>query len=613
MRIARSTLILFVANLLVFGLVWRASITHTVAPISQNLLFPTGITGLEINDNGTKIALEKKGAFWYVNSPYKWAANLWSVQRIIDELRFIDSEKGFTVNEVKANGSNLETYGLQKPRWILKAVTENNQTQEIKIGENKETRRLFILTADNQKIIPVGDALAAALEAKPETYRVDKVFEIAEFEVRAISTRRKIDNADVVTNLSYEERARPGRRGQGAEWRFTAPFETLADPERITQALSNLVNIRVLQFAEKMSDDMGLADPVIRIALEGSSRRQVLLIGKQGIKNTTQCWAKLEESDAVFLIETKDLGGWYIPKAILTSTRPVDFDPEIVTGFNLSSGGRTITLHRLESTGKDTRWEIPVVPGSTAIQRREGDNQLIKEFLGDLSQLRAINLRQGEKTLNETWLVPAASLPAEPLHKVEIEIGGEKISVSFYPGPENKPAGTYLVHQKGAAFAGVCEVSLLRNAYQNVAPQFWRNRVINELATGTKVVGLRLVERKDGKVIGEARLGPDGNWAGTGRLDAATSRRLAYTLAQVKATEFPTRDIGAGEWKYLLRITDQAAAGSTGASESLRNYWCTEPLNNTAVLLRDENDDDSFLLDPTLAEILIPLLNSTSR
>lgn len=614
MRIARSTLILFIANLVVFGLVWRTSITHTVAPLSQNLLFSTGITGLEITDNGTKITLEKKGSFWYVNSPYKWAANLWSVQRIIDELRFIDSEKGFNVKEVKSNGSSLETYGLEKARWTLKTITENNQTQEIKIGENKETHRLFILTSDSQKIIPVSDALAAAIEAKPETYRVDKVFEVAEFEIRAISTRRKIDNADVVTNLSYEERARPGRRGQGAEWRFTAPFETLADPERITQALSNLVNIRVLQFAEKMSDDMGLAEPVIRIALEGSSRRQVLLIGKPGGKtNTPQCWAKLEESDAVFLIDTKDLGGWYNPKALLTSTRPVDFDSEIVTGFSLNSGGRTITLHRLESTGKDTRWEIPVVPGSTAIKRREGDNQLIKEFLADLSQLRAINLREGEKTLNQTWLIPAANLPAEPLHKVEIEIGGEKLAISFYPGPENKPAGTYLVHQKGAAFAGVCEVSLLRNAYQNVAPQFWRNRVINELATGTKVMGLRIVERKDGKVIGEARLGPDGNWAGTGRLDAATSRRLASTLTQVKATEFPTRDIGAGEWKYLLRITDQAAAGSTGASESLRNYWCTEPLNNTAVLLRDENDDDSFLLDPTLAEILIPLLNSTGR
>lgn len=612
MRIARSTLILFIANLLVFGLVWRASVTHTVAPISQNLLFPTGITTLEITDSGTKIAMERKGAFWYVTSPYKWAANLWSVQRIIDELRFIDGEKGFNVSEVKANGSNLETYGLEKPRWILKAVTENSQTQEIKIGENKETHRLFILTNDSQKIIPVGDALAAALEAKPENYRVDKVFEIAEFEIRTISIRQKIQDADVITNLAYEERTRPGRRGQGPEWRFAAPFETLADPERITKAITNLVNVRVLQFAEKTSEEMGLNNPAVRIALEGSSRRQVLLIGKTE-KNSSQRWAKLEDNDAAFLIETKDLGEWFNPRGTLTSTRPVDFDSELVTGFNLTSAGRTITLHRLESTGKESRWEIPVTPGSTATLRREADTQTIKEFLSDLSQLRAINLPLSEKNLNGPWLVPVNSLPSEPLHKVEVEIGGEKIVISFYAGPENKPTGTYLVHQKGTAFAGVCEVSLLRNAYQNVAPQFWRNRVIHELATGTKVVGLRIVERNDGKVLGESRLGPDGNWAGTGRLDAATSRRLANTLAQVKATEFPTRDIGAGEWKYLLRITNQAAAGSTGASESLRNYWCTEPLNNTAILMRDENDEDSFLLDPNLAEILIPLLNSPSR
>jgi hypothetical protein len=612
MRIARSTFILFLANLLVFGLVWRSSSTHSVAPVSQNLLFSTGITGLEIVDNGTKVTLEKRGAFWYVNSPYKWSANLWSVQRIIDELRFVDSDKGFNVAEVKANGSSLETYGLEKPRWTLKTTTENNQTQEIKIGENKETRRLFILTTDSQKIIPVGDALAAALEAKPESYRVDKVFEIAEFELRAISARQKIQDADVITNFSYEERVRTGRRGQGPEWRFAAPFETLADPERITKAISNLVNIRVLQFADKITEEMGLANPQVRLALEGSARRQVLLIGKNE-KNTTQRWAKLEENEVAFLIETKDLGEWFNPRTTLASTRPVDFDPEIVTGLNLISGGRSITLHRLESKDKDMKWEIPVTPGSTAIQRREGDSQLIKEFLADLSQLRAINLPTTEKNVSGPWLIPVANLPAEPLHKIEIEIGGEKIVVSLYAGPENKPAGTYLVHQKGAVLAGVCEVSLLRNAYQNIAPQFWRNRVINELAAGTKVVGLKLFERKDGKIIGEARLGPDGNWAGTGKLDAATSRRLANGLAQVKATEFPTRDIGAGEWKYSLRITDQAAAGSTGASESLRNYWCTEPLNNSAILLKDENDEDSFLLDSGLAEILIPLLTSTVR
>jgi hypothetical protein len=187
----------------------------------------------------------------------------------------------------------------------------------------------------------VNDALAAALEAKPESYRVDKVFEIAEFEIRTVSIRQKVGEAENVTNLSYEERVRPGRRGQGPEWRFIAPFETLADPERITKAISNLVNVRVIQFTDKITDDMGLNNPILRLALEGSTRRQVILIGKTE-KNSSQCWAKLEDNDTAFLIETKDLGEWFNPRSTLASTRPVDFDPEIVTGFNLISGGRSI-------------------------------------------------------------------------------------------------------------------------------------------------------------------------------------------------------------------------------------------------------------------------------
>jgi len=127
------------------------------------------------------------------------------------------------------------------------------------------------------------------------------------------------------------------------------------------------------------------------------------------------------------------------------------------------------------------------------------------------------------------------------------------------------------------------------------------------------VSGLRLTEKTDGKVIGEARLGPDGNWAGTGRLDPASSRRLAAALMQVRAAEFPTRDIGAGDFRYELRITDQVAAGATGASESFRTYLCTTPLNRTAVLVRDEGDGDDFLLEASLAEILIPLLGTDGR
>jgi len=610
MRIARTTLVLLLANLVAFGLVWRATSAHRQTATSQDLLFPAALAKIELTDAGQKLVLEKRSSAWRISAPIEWPANLWAVQRLLDEIRFIDGDKGFATAETKAAGGSLATYGLAAPRWTLRTTADSGATLEVKIGENKDTRRLFLLTADGNRIIPLGDAMAAALEAKPESYRVDKIFEIADFEVRMVSARLRQKDGDAVTSLSFEERTRPGRKNQGPEWRFEAPFDALADPDRATKAIADLSNLRAVKFAEAPESETGLATPELRLGLEGNSRRQVLLIGQPKAGAPAQRWAKLEDNASLFLVESKALAEWENPKATLASARPADFDPELASGLTISSGGRFITLHRLDATGAEPRWEIPVAPGSTATKRREADGKLIREFLAGLTRLRA-TLAGPTAT---PALVPASQLPAEPAHKVEVEFGGDRLVLSFYAPPANAAApGALLVHQKGAPLAAVCDVSLLRNAQAAVDPKAWRNRELAELAAGAKVTGLRLTEKTDGKVIGEARLGPDGNWAGTGRLDPASSRRLAAALMQVRAAEFPTRDIGAGEFRYELRVTDQVAAGATGASESFRTYLCTAPLNRTALLVRDEGDGDDFLLDASLAEILIPLLGTDGR
>ena len=613
MRIARSTLILLVANLLAFALVWQTTYEHNVPVATQTLVFPVSIEKIELTDGMSKLAIEKKNLAWAVTSPFTWSANLWSVQRLLDELRLVDGEKGFAASEVKLANGSLATYGLEKPRWTLRITGENGAAVEVKIGENKDTRRTFLLTADTQRIIPLGDALAAALETKPENYRVDKIFDISEFEARAISLRQRLKDKEALTKLSYEEQPRVGRKNQGAEWHFEAPFVTLADSERMTKAIGNLTNLRALQFSNKTLDEYGLATPEYRIGIEGNARRQVLLIGNAQAENPTLRWAKLEDNDTSFLIETKNLAEWFNPNVTLVSTRPTEFDFETVTGFTLTSQGRSITLHRLESGNNEPRWEIPVAPGTTATQRREADARKIRTFLASLSQLRALNLPAAAGEPTSPWLIPVASLSGEPVQKIEVEFGSEKSSIAIYAGVADQPNGAILIHQKGSSFAAICDGSFLRNDYQEVSPQAWRSKTIAELATGNKVSGLRLIERTDGKVLGEARLGPDGNWAGTGRLDPANSRRLAETLAQVRAAEFVTRDIGAGEWKYELRVTDEAAGGATGASEKFRTYLCSAPLSKSSILMRDEGDTDSFLLEVRAAEILVPTIEPNGR
>jgi hypothetical protein len=612
MRISRTTVILLVANFIAFGLVWKATSGHQSGDASQTQLFPATLTKLVLSEGPERIVLESRASGWRVTEPFDWPANIWTVQRLLDELRFVGNENGFDVDEVKANGSDLKAYGLEVPRWNLKVTAETGATLESRIGVQPGTNRHFLLTEDGRRIIPLPDAMAAALAARPETYRVDRIFEIADFEARAVSIRHRTKDGEFVTALSAEVRPRIGQRVQLPEWRFETPFDALADPDATGRAVADLTNLRASKFVALTDDATGLSTPVLRLSLEGNSRRQVLLIGNPAPGQPSMRCAKLEENSSVFLVEARLLEDWFAARETLASSRPADFDSTLVTGFTIAAGGRTLTLHRLEGAATEARWEIPVTPGSTATKRREADTKIVARFLEAVAQLRAVR----RKAAGGGPSLPAVMALANPgtatIQTLELEFGADRILLSFTDDPD-KGAGTRVVHAKGSPLAAVCDVSLLDGGHQNVEPQAWRKRTVAQLSQGARVSGLRLSARADGKVLGEARLGPDGNWAGSGRLDPANARRLASQLAEVSATEFPGRDIGAGGWKYELRVTDQAASGGGAASETIRTYLCSAPFGVRSLLLRDEADDDDFLLAPGLAEILIPLLAEPGR
>jgi hypothetical protein len=584
---------------------------QTTVAVSQTQLFPPNPSRIALAEGPARVLLEKRANGWRVLEPFDWQANVWSVQRLIDELRFISPESGFDVAEVTANGASLKDYGLDPPRWTIKVAAETGGAVEVRVGVQPSTRRHFLLTEDGRRIVPLPDAMAAALAANAESYRVDRIFEIADFEARAVSVRQREKEAEVVTSLTAEARPRVGRRVQLPEWRFETPYDAPADPDATSRAVAALANLRAAKFADLADEVTGLSKPVLRLALEGNARRQVLLVGRPAPAQPTMLCAKLEDNAAIFLVESRELREWMMPRAALADTRPADFDPALVTGFTVSAGGRSITLHRLDGLGEDARWEIPVAPGSTATKRREADARLVSRFLAGLAQLRAAR-RTPAITGGLTLPAVREPLAGTAAQTVELEFGAERIVLGFADDPD-KGAGTRLVHAKGSPLAATCDVSFLDGGQQNVEPSAWRRRTVAALPQGARVSGLRLTARNDGAVVGEARLGPDGNWAGTGRLDPSNARRLALALAEVRATAFPGRDVGAGGWRYELRVTDQAATGAGAASETIRTYLCSAPLHDRSLLLRDEADDDDFILEPALSAILAPLLTEPGR
>ena len=89
MRISRTTVILLVANLIAFGLVWKSTSGHQPTSLNQAQLFPSQPAKLILSEGPERIVLEKRSSTWRLVEPFDWTANIWSVQRMLDELRLM--------------------------------------------------------------------------------------------------------------------------------------------------------------------------------------------------------------------------------------------------------------------------------------------------------------------------------------------------------------------------------------------------------------------------------------------------------------------------------------------------------------------------------------------
>ena len=81
MRISRTTVILLVANLIAFGLLWKATYSHQPIAAQQTLLFPATPAKVSLSEGSGRVVLEKRNSAWRVTEPFDWPANIWSVQR----------------------------------------------------------------------------------------------------------------------------------------------------------------------------------------------------------------------------------------------------------------------------------------------------------------------------------------------------------------------------------------------------------------------------------------------------------------------------------------------------------------------------------------------------
>jgi hypothetical protein len=90
---------------------------------------------IELHGRGmeTPRILERKGTAWHLIEPMQWSANYFAINRILNQLQFLEEEASFSVDEIEKTGQSLADYGLENP--LLKIViAEGDETVSLSIG-----------------------------------------------------------------------------------------------------------------------------------------------------------------------------------------------------------------------------------------------------------------------------------------------------------------------------------------------------------------------------------------------------------------------------------------------------------------------------------------------
>ena len=580
MRLTRTTLILVAANLVCALAIWR-SLPDAATASPGGLAFPLAPGWLEIEGASGKLRLERAEGGWMVTQPYRWPANRWEVQRLLGELALVREA---------AAGTPRPTSG---ERWTLRAGDEEGRSVEAQVLATNPTggaRSAFLDGGERGRAVG-SEALVRSLAQPPEAFRVDAVFSLAPFEIRTVGVRLTRDGQDRRWGMVLEARDALGRSDPSPVWRFEAPDNVAADAERAPRALAALADLRVSRFLAPR-DKPPAEKPWLRLSLEGAARREVLLVWAE---KDGQCEAALEDNPGQpFLIAAAAIGAWADPLAELRTRAPFDFEPTLARGITLRHlrSGRSLTLHRVE--GGEGRWEIPVVPGSTATRRLEVGLGRARQFLRLLTDLRSD--RVVEAPTEADWHRLAIEFPGgAQVHELAIDPAGGRLLVRAPGGP-----------------VVACPTDMPLARWLSVETGDWRSEILTRLPAGTQVARLEIAG-PDGAKLAGAELGPDGRWLAEGDMDAGRAGRLAARLAVVQAIAFRAESPQAGRpdtaWSLTLKVTDRSAAGASGTSETTRTYRLGRAADTRAVRMRDEAEGAVFAPEPALAEALGPWLN----
>ena len=615
----KFTVFLLALNVIAFGLI--AYLNHQAKQVEPNTGGLSRQIGRELIDADrielhgrgieTPRILERKGSTWHLIEPMQWSANYFAINRILNQLQFLEEEASFSVDEIEKTGQSLADYGLENP--LLKIVIgEGDQTISLSIGTLTEIgNNVYFLGPDEREIFVVNRQVIDSMLVDLNDLRAREIFDIPVFEVDALGLQ--IRSGDTADGSSLKVRL---ARNNGA-WIFEAPLTAKADPALVDNTVNTLTAAKVRRFIETEQADpivQGLETPFMQVTIYGNKRRQTLIIGNldPDSQGAPQYFAKLEDNPAIFTVLARPFDALREAQEALRERNFMNFDSSMLSAINISENGRKIRLQKLETGEND--WQVLESRGGNEIQPNRADPAIMDSLIKDLSSLRAKGF--------------AADAPSTS----DIESYGFNnprriVTLSFSEGDPLTLMLAYPENSRDALYAKTNLADFIfkveRSATLRMIPlntPYYRNRILDILPAAARISALKLTNLQNEEVIfnytpGQENIPWNDLIAG---FDANHAEHIHVLLGAIRKFEvksylldsyaeaYPVDAEKSLPWLFQLSATIQLPGDETDRTET-REYVFTDRLSGTVQVAGSKQYDTIFEIPQPLLDALYEL------
>ena len=481
----RLTLFLIFANIALFVSIWF--LEREPAKMQERTNNVLAFTMLEISGKGIDKPriLKFENNNWRIVSPIDWRANHFAVNRIRNQIEFLDKEVSFPLSELKTRGADLSSYGLDDPAYLIKYGSEKKMCT-LRIGKSAPVGdKIYMLDEENEKIIVVDKAFVNGLVVDTERLRNQNVFDIQSIEVSAFSIRLPSVES---TNTMKGNFRRIGLVRDGVLWKFETPILAEADSNKVSNFLRYICQLSAKGLnVDSVDANFDVSTLPITLTIEGTNRRQVLLLGKK-TKDEKHIYAKLEGNPTIFTLDASIVKDLTDVQTSLRERAVAKLDINKITSITISKDGKTLKFGKLKSG----EWDVIA----------ENSKESANTYKADASKINKILMAVSETNVREFVSDAPGELARYGISQNSLRITAfkaDQTATSLIIGKEFDLNGTKLVYAKAGNSDAIYGISDELVTMLSTNLNDYRSRILDIMPDKAELKSLVLTDLKTGK------------------------------------------------------------------------------------------------------------------